>query len=157
MPFAHKLSTPDGREYLRIVEQLVGLFDLWDIDVAGGPTGAQQVMLHIQSRLDALPAPVRHERVTILLALGVGDAGHAGPCARGRPAAGARPRRVRRQPRRHGRGRAVGAGVRVTATPPYVEGHALLDGKGVLVTAAAGTGIGFATAKRCVRKRARGS
>jgi AcrR family transcriptional regulator len=69
IPFAHKLSTPDGREYLRIVEQLVGLFDLWDVDVAGGPTGAQQVLLHIQSRLDALPAPVRHERVTILLAL----------------------------------------------------------------------------------------
>jgi AcrR family transcriptional regulator len=69
VPFAHKLSTPDGREYLRIVEQLVGLFDLWDIDVAGGPTGAQQVMLHIQSRLEALPAPVRHERVTIVLAL----------------------------------------------------------------------------------------
>jgi AcrR family transcriptional regulator len=69
IPFAHKLSTPDGREYLRIVEQLVGLFDLWDIDVAGGPTGAQQVLLHIQSRLGALPAPVRHERVTILLAL----------------------------------------------------------------------------------------
>jgi AcrR family transcriptional regulator len=69
VPFAHKLSTPDGREYLRIVEQLVGLFDLWDVDVAGGPTGAQQVLLHIQSRLDALAAPVRHERVTILLAL----------------------------------------------------------------------------------------
>jgi AcrR family transcriptional regulator len=69
IPFAHKLSTPDGREYLRIVEQLVGLFDLWDVDVAGGPTGAQQVLLHIQSQLDALPAPVRHERVTILLAL----------------------------------------------------------------------------------------
>ena len=39
-------------------------------------------------------------------------------------------------------------------TPPYVEGHALLDGKGVLVTAAAGTGIGFATAKRCVEEGA---
>ena len=69
IPFAHKLATPDGREYLRIVEQLVGLFDLWDVDVAGGPTGAQQVLLLIQSLLGALPAPVRHERVTILLAL----------------------------------------------------------------------------------------
>ena len=39
--------------------------------------------------------------------------------------------------------------------PPYVEGHALLDGKGVLVTAAAGTGIGFATAKRCREEGAR--
>ncbi len=43
----------------------------------------------------------------------------------------------------------------MTATPPYVEGHALLDGKGVLVTAAAGTGIGFATAKRCQEEGAR--
>jgi AcrR family transcriptional regulator len=69
IPFAHKLATPDGREYLRIVEQLVGLFDFWDVEVAGGPTGAQQVLLHIQSGLDHLPLPVSHERVTILLAL----------------------------------------------------------------------------------------
>jgi 3-oxoacyl-[acyl-carrier protein] reductase len=40
-------------------------------------------------------------------------------------------------------------------TPPYVEGHRLLEGKGVLVTAAAGTGIGFATAKRCAEEGAR--
>ena len=39
--------------------------------------------------------------------------------------------------------------------PPYVEGHGLLAGKVVLVTAAAGTGIGFATAKRCVEEGAR--
>ena len=69
IPFAHKLATPDGREYLRIVEQLVGLFDLWDVDIAGGPTGAQQVLLGIQGGLGHLARPVRHERVTILLAL----------------------------------------------------------------------------------------
>jgi len=39
--------------------------------------------------------------------------------------------------------------------PPYVPGHALLAGKNVLVTAAAGTGIGFATARRCVEEGAR--
>ncbi len=39
--------------------------------------------------------------------------------------------------------------------PTYVPGHGLLDGKSVLVTAAAGTGIGFATAKRCVEEGAR--
>jgi 3-oxoacyl-[acyl-carrier protein] reductase len=39
--------------------------------------------------------------------------------------------------------------------PGYVEGHRLLDGKTVLVTAAAGTGIGFATAKRCAEEGAR--
>ncbi len=39
--------------------------------------------------------------------------------------------------------------------PPYPSsGHQLLAGKTVLVTAAAGTGIGFATAKRCVEEGA---
>jgi 3-oxoacyl-[acyl-carrier protein] reductase len=42
----------------------------------------------------------------------------------------------------------------VTATPPYPEGRGLLDGKVVVVTAAAGTGIGFATARRCVEEGA---
>ncbi len=41
------------------------------------------------------------------------------------------------------------------AVPPYVEGHNLLAGKTVLVTAAAGTGIGFAAAKRCIEEGAR--
>ena len=38
--------------------------------------------------------------------------------------------------------------------PRYVEGHGLLDGRTVVVTAAAGTGIGFATAKRCAEEGA---
>jgi 3-oxoacyl-[acyl-carrier protein] reductase len=38
--------------------------------------------------------------------------------------------------------------------PDYVPGHGLLAGKKVLVTAAAGTGIGFAAAKRCVEEGA---
>ena len=38
------------------------------------------------------------------------------------------------------------------ASPP--AGHALLEGKTVLVTAAAGTGIGFATARRCAEEGA---
>ena len=40
-------------------------------------------------------------------------------------------------------------------TPGYPQGHQLLAGKSVLVTAAAGTGIGFATAKRCAEEGAR--
>ena len=39
-------------------------------------------------------------------------------------------------------------------TPNCPEGHGLLAGKTVLVTAAAGTGIGFATAKRCAEEGA---
>ena len=38
--------------------------------------------------------------------------------------------------------------------PAVPRGHGLLAGKAVLVTAAAGTGIGFATAKRCVEEGA---
>lgn len=38
--------------------------------------------------------------------------------------------------------------------PGYPDGHQLLAGKKVLVTAAAGTGIGFATAKRCAEEGA---
>jgi 3-oxoacyl-[acyl-carrier protein] reductase len=40
------------------------------------------------------------------------------------------------------------------APPPYPSGHQLLAGKCVLITAAAGTGIGFATAKRCIEEGA---
>ena len=38
--------------------------------------------------------------------------------------------------------------------PAYVLGHGLLKGKSVLITAAAGAGIGFATAKRCLEEGA---
>jgi 3-oxoacyl-[acyl-carrier protein] reductase len=44
----------------------------------------------------------------------------------------------------------------VTATlPPYPKGRDLLAGKVAVVTAAAGTGIGFAAAKRCAEEGAR--
>lgn len=39
-------------------------------------------------------------------------------------------------------------------TPPYVPGHGLLKGLTVVVTAAAGTGIGFAAAQRCIEEGA---
>lgn len=39
--------------------------------------------------------------------------------------------------------------------PPYPPGHGLLEGRTVVVTAAAGTGIGFAVARRCVEEGAR--
>ncbi|MEH6550432.1 MAG: SDR family oxidoreductase [Pseudomonadales bacterium] len=40
--------------------------------------------------------------------------------------------------------------------PPYVEGHNLLAGKSVLVTAAAGAGIGFAAALKAAEEGCRG-
>jgi 3-oxoacyl-[acyl-carrier protein] reductase len=44
--------------------------------------------------------------------------------------------------------------VSLAEPPSYVEAHGLLSGRTVLVTAAAGTGIGFATAKRCAEEGA---
>ena len=38
--------------------------------------------------------------------------------------------------------------------PDYVPGHGLLKGKRVVITAAAGTGIGFSAAKRCIEEGA---
>lgn len=43
----------------------------------------------------------------------------------------------------------------MTTIPPYVPGHSLLKDKTVLVTAAAGTGIGFSAAKKAVEEGAR--
>jgi 3-oxoacyl-[acyl-carrier protein] reductase len=43
----------------------------------------------------------------------------------------------------------------VPTTPPsYVEGHRLLEGRTVVITAAAGTGIGSAVARRCIEEGA---
>lgn len=42
-----------------------------------------------------------------------------------------------------------------TSAPAYVPGHGLLAGKTVLVTAAAGSGIGSSTARRCLEEGAR--
>ena len=42
-----------------------------------------------------------------------------------------------------------------TPPPPYVPGHNLLAGKSVLITAAAGAGIGFAAATRAAEEGAR--
>jgi 3-oxoacyl-[acyl-carrier protein] reductase len=41
-----------------------------------------------------------------------------------------------------------------SAPPPYVPAHGLLTGKTVLITAAAGSGIGSATARRCIEEGA---
>jgi 3-oxoacyl-[acyl-carrier protein] reductase len=43
----------------------------------------------------------------------------------------------------------------VADAPSYVPAHGLLAGKRVLITAAAGTGIGFAAARRCLEEGAR--
>jgi len=43
----------------------------------------------------------------------------------------------------------------MSKVPSYVPGHGLLKGKSVLITAAAGGGIGFAAARRVLEEGAR--
>ena len=42
----------------------------------------------------------------------------------------------------------------MSTPPPYPAGHGLLEGKVVVITAAAGAGIGYATARRCAEEGA---
>jgi 3-oxoacyl-[acyl-carrier protein] reductase len=49
-----------------------------------------------------------------------------------------------------------GSSAESAAVPEYVPGHDLLAGRTVVVTAAAGAGIGSATARRCLEEGARG-
>jgi AcrR family transcriptional regulator len=69
LPFARKLDTPEGREYLRVVAQLSDLFDYWDEGPPRTPAQAHAAMVMMA---DAIPHPapeIRHERVTTILML----------------------------------------------------------------------------------------
>lgn len=45
--------------------------------------------------------------------------------------------------------------IKTLPAPPYVEGHGLLKGRSVLITAAAGVGIGFAAARKAIEESCR--
>ena len=66
------------------------------------------------------------------------------------------PAQSHRRARARPAARAAARGSPMNAAPPCPPGRGLLEGKTVLVTAAAGTGIGFAAAHRCARRRRAG-
>jgi AcrR family transcriptional regulator len=69
LPFARKLDTADGREFLRIVAQLSDLFDSWQLINPQTPPQVQAAFFMLAAALDHLPQPMRHERVTTFLML----------------------------------------------------------------------------------------
>ena len=73
LPFARKLETNEGREFLRVVAQLTDLFDFWDEGAPRTPTQAHTAMTMIAAAVPDQPSEVRHERVTTMLML-VSDA-----------------------------------------------------------------------------------
>ena len=73
LPFARKLETEEGREFLRVIAQLTDLFDFWDDGPPGTPLQAYTAMSMIAAAIPDQPPEVRHERVTTMLML-VSDA-----------------------------------------------------------------------------------
>ena len=69
LPFARKLDTGEGREFLRIVAQLSDLFDSWQLQSPQTPGQAQAAFVMLAAALGDVPLRVRHERITMFLML----------------------------------------------------------------------------------------
>jgi AcrR family transcriptional regulator len=73
LPFARKLESVEGREFLRVVAQLSDLFDFWDEGPPQTPAEAHTALVMMARSIPDQPAAVRHARVTTILML-VSDA-----------------------------------------------------------------------------------
>jgi hypothetical protein len=73
LPFARKLDSPEGREFLRVVAQLSDLFDFWDEGPPRTPPQAFAAMMLMMEAIEGHPTEIRRERVTTMLML-VADA-----------------------------------------------------------------------------------
>ena len=73
LPFARKLETEGGREFLRVIAQLTDLFDFWDEGPPRTPAEAHASLSMLAAAIPDQPREIRHERVTTLLML-VSDA-----------------------------------------------------------------------------------
>ena len=73
LPFARKLDTEGGREFLRVVAQLSDLFDFWSEGPPGAPAQAHAALSMLAEAIPFGSTAVRHERVTTFLML-VADA-----------------------------------------------------------------------------------
>ena len=73
LPFARKLESVEGREFLRVVAQLSDLFDFWDEGPPKTPAEAHVSLVMMARSIPDQPPAVRHARVTTILML-VSDA-----------------------------------------------------------------------------------
>ncbi len=69
LPFARKLETVEGREFLRVIAQLSDLFDFWEDGPPGTPAEAYAAMVMLAAAVPGQSSAIRHERVTTLLML----------------------------------------------------------------------------------------
>lgn len=69
VPYASRLRTPAGRDYLRIVAQLTGRFATWHIATELTPPNLRTVLALLEARRPEIPTPVRRERVVAMIML----------------------------------------------------------------------------------------
>lgn len=69
VPYAAHLTTPDGRDYLRIVAQLTGLFSAWREANPGTGPWLLDILGILEERPDEVPGPIRRERVVQMIML----------------------------------------------------------------------------------------
>jgi AcrR family transcriptional regulator len=70
VPYAAHLATPDGRDYLRIVEQLAPTFSAWrQSPDAGRGTRLREILSELERRPAGLTPALRRERVVELIML----------------------------------------------------------------------------------------
>ena len=63
LPMAARLSTPEGRDYIRIVAQLTARFPVWRDPDELSPPNLRRILTLLEARPTGLSAPLRRERV----------------------------------------------------------------------------------------------
>ena len=69
LPYASHLSSPSGRDYLRIVAQLSATFSTWREPNPGTGPYLREILGVLEERPQGLPASIRRERVVELIML----------------------------------------------------------------------------------------
>jgi AcrR family transcriptional regulator len=69
VPYAAHLTTPDGRDYLRIVAQLSATFSSWRTQGTGTGPRLIEILSILESRPDHVPEAVQRERVIEMIML----------------------------------------------------------------------------------------
>lgn len=69
VPYAAHLATPEGRDYLRIVAQLIQQFATWRVGAPGTGPHLIAILDILESRPEDLPAAIRRQRVVQMIML----------------------------------------------------------------------------------------
>jgi AcrR family transcriptional regulator len=69
IPYATRLETPEGRDYLRIVAQMSEAFGTWRDPAPGTGPWLREILELLEARPPSLPLAIRRERVVAMIML----------------------------------------------------------------------------------------